>query len=722
MKTPALIRGSIDRIRWIRQGGRNLSAIRRACVAAWLLAALCGAIPAQQRKPLDSLLGKLHDQSLHDTVRASLLSQVALEFKMTDPDRGLEYAVSGLAIAKSASYTKGEADCLYSIGVLYGQKADFPKALDHYFRALALYEKNQYARGINYTLGNIGIVYSRQSDVDKALDYYRRSLIGFQKTGDRDGIAAQYLNLGNLCNRKTDYAKALEYYDRALEIRRAQRNKTATAVLLGNIANIHSTQARYRRALDFYFRALAITEELGLRYSEGQVLANIGYTYMKMVMDSTLDAEHGRSVDRRTTLLKSIEYTRKAMEIAGEVKDQYGLMNRYHNLSEAYAELKDFRRAHEFLLVTQVLRDSIFTREKQQSIADLEARQQDMIREKELQIITEREKNFKYMGAGGAIIAALGGVLLFLRIRHQRRTSELRAEAAEAEARALQADNERKELELRKAQELETAYQHLRRTQAQLIQHEKMATLGQLAAGIAHELKNPLNFVNNFAELSRELVGELASELGKNPDLADRLAVLAENNERIIEHGGRADRIVRGMMEHARKAPGERQATDLNALVDEAVDLFSNQTRARYPELVLNVKTTYDPTLPNVEVVQRDIHRVLLNVLGNAAEAMWERYEDAGGEAKLRVRTLRSGQDLEIRIADNGTGIPESVRERIFQPFVTTKTGGEGAGLGLWISHDIIVEGHGGRILVQSSTGEGSEFTIVLPMQGEREP
>ena len=272
------------------------------------------------------------------------------------------------------------------------------------------------------------------------------------------------------------------------------------------------------------------------------------------------------------------------------------------------------------------------------------------------------------------------------------------------------------------AEELRGALTELRATQAQLVQSEKMASLGELTAGIAHEIQNPLNFVNNFAEVSAELVTELEEERirpERDPGLEDELlADLKQNLVKITQHGGRAASIVRGMLEHSRTSSGERTPTDLNQLADEYLRLAYHGLRAKDKTFNATLEPDYDPSLPLVPVLAQDLGRVLLNLLSNAFYAVRQRQQRgaAGYAPTVHVSTRRVGNEVEIRVRDNGGGIPESVKQKIFQPFFTTKPTGEGTGLGLSLSYDIVTQGHGGTLTVSSGEGQGTEFLISLPV------
>ncbi len=257
----------------------------------------------------------------------------------------------------------------------------------------------------------------------------------------------------------------------------------------------------------------------------------------------------------------------------------------------------------------------------------------------------------------------------------------------------------------------------LKSMQAQLVQQEKMASLGQLTAGIAHEIKNPLNFVNNFAELIEELAEELAEALAQGEDVTDILLDLKQNAARIAHHGKRADDIVRSMMQHARGGTGEHAPTAINTLVEEYVNLAYHGMRASRPDFTVEVERAYDEAVDRVELVPQEIGRVLLNLLGNAFDAVYEHAARISGDyaPTVKVSTRQVNGKVEIQVSDNGPGIPTEVRDRIFEPFFTTKPTGTGTGLGLSLSYDIVTQGHGGTLTVESIEREGATFVITLP-------
>jgi signal transduction histidine kinase len=278
----------------------------------------------------------------------------------------------------------------------------------------------------------------------------------------------------------------------------------------------------------------------------------------------------------------------------------------------------------------------------------------------------------------------------------------------------------RRTKELKNEKEIvESTLSELKSTQAQLIQSEKMASLGELTAGIAHEIQNPLNFVNNFSEVNKELLVEMKDEIEKgNFDEVKALANdVIDNQEKINHHGKRADAIVKGMLQHSRSSSAIKEPTDINALADEYLRLAYHGLRAKDKSFNATMKTDFDQAIGNINIIPQDIGRVILNLITNAFYVVDEKkkQQPAGYEPTVSVSTKKINGKIEISVKDNGNGIPQKVLDKIFQPFFTTKPTGQGTGLGLSLSYDI-VKAHGGEIKVNTRENEGTEFCIVLPV------
>ena len=327
---------------------------------------------------------------------------------------------------------------------------------------------------------------------------------------------------------------------------------------------------------------------------------------------------------------------------------------------------------------------------------------EEQLRQQELEETRNKTRFFSLL-AGIGILLLFAGMLL-VNNRHRKKINAL-----------LQQKN----------QKIESTLEELKATQAQLIQSAKMASLGELTAGIAHEIQNPLNFVNNFSEVNNELIDELKNQksrsdsyLGNNEELEDILNDIYENNEKIRQHGKRADAIVKGMLQHARASSGKKEPTNINKLADEYLRLSFQGLRAKDKDFNAIIETHFDDTIKPIQVIPGDIGRVLLNLFNNAFYAVSEKKVKLNGtfEPIVTVSTKKDGDNILITVQDNGTGIPQEALDKIFQPFYTTKPTGEGTGLGLSLSYDIITKGHGGELKVESKEGEGSMFVVQLPI------
>jgi signal transduction histidine kinase/ligand-binding sensor domain-containing protein len=300
------------------------------------------------------------------------------------------------------------------------------------------------------------------------------------------------------------------------------------------------------------------------------------------------------------------------------------------------------------------------------------------------------------------------------------RRFELERRKEKENKRLLQLENDRKTKEIEQAREIEKAYTELKSTQAQLIHSEKMASLGELTAGIAHEIKNPLNFVNNFSEISKELLDEMRIELlnNNNKEAVSIAENLKQNLDKINQHGKRADSIVKGMLLHSRGTSGEKALTDINDLLEQDVNLAYHGMRAQDKDFNIKIEKDFNEALEKINVIPQDISRVFLNIINNACYAAYDKKKKIGDNnffPTLKVSTKNLKENVKIKIGDNGNGIPSNILDKIFQPFFTTKPTGEGTGLGLSLSYDIVTKVHGGDLRVKTKEGEGTEFIIQLP-------
>ena len=340
---------------------------------------------------------------------------------------------------------------------------------------------------------------------------------------------------------------------------------------------------------------------------------------------------------------------------------------------------------------------------------------------------TDAIQTFAFIWGVGTWIVTRRQRKELIKAREQAHAEEQNNKVISAMKAQLEVEVAERTAELRKQkEELEDTLEELKSAQTQLIQSEKMASLGELTAGIAHEIQNPLNFVNNFSEVNKELLSEMKHEIesGNLSEAKNIAKDIEDNEEKINFHGKRADAIVKSMLQHSRSSSGKKEPTDINALADEYLRLAYHGLRAKDKSFNAKFETDFDDRIGQITIVQQDIGRVLLNLINNAFYSVSEKQkqEIPGYEPTIIITTKKLGNRpdnsrVEIRVADNGNGIPQRVLDKIFQPFFTTKPTGLGTGLGLSLSYDIITRGHGGELKVETKEGEGAEFIIILPTQ-----
>jgi signal transduction histidine kinase len=378
------------------------------------------------------------------------------------------------------------------------------------------------------------------------------------------------------------------------------------------------------------------------------------------------------------------------------------LLRSYTALSRYYRSAGNNDSIVKYQALIIKINDSLFNAKQAQQFQNIDFDEQQRHQQIETAKKDLRAKWRMYVLLAGLSIILLIAVLLWRNSR-QRRKANL--------------------LLIRQKTKLESTLVSLKETQKQLIQSEKMASLGELTAGIAHEIQNPLNFVNNFSDVNKELVDELRSELAVvNVQSAVEIAAnIRENEEKINHHGKRADAIVKGMLQHSRTSSGEKKLTDINAVADEYVRLAYHGFRAKDNSFSAQLETNFDNSIGKINIVTQDIGRVILNLINNAFYAASQPSKgglsdrDSRKTSTVWVRTKRENSKILISVRDNGPGIPSNILDKIFQPFFTTKPAGQGTGLGLSLAYDI-VKAHGGEIKVETKEGEGSEFIIQLPI------
>ena len=643
-------------------------------------------------------------------------------------------------------------------------------------------ERRRLLRLLGGAVNNLGVGYSDGGEVVRSQALYLRAARLRQQGGDVRGQVESLRNLANVRMRQLDYAGALRYYQEGVRAgEHVPAARSQVAYCLGRLGLVYGFLGDKAAELRYHLRALALLGQTGERLTSLDLMTTLSAVYLNN-FDDTIRAEgYARRVQQlalqtpgagvmlgnalmlrgrirlrqhrlaaaRTLLLETcrlagrdqnadfmtqaelylalteeeanhlplaLRYARRAAATAGRGtfmsrRDAELAQSRlYEKLAQPQAALGHYRRY-------VGLRDSVQNEQSQKAayrqrlsseFAGKEARLKAAQERREAVAAAEvrRQRQLRTVTSVSAGLLLLLAAGLYYAYRRAQRLKQLVTD----QKQNLQAQRDR----------LDTSLTELRATQARLIQKEKMASLGELTAGIAHEIQNPLNLVNNFAEVSTELVGELqeAQAAGDAAEVAALADDLALNLSKITAHGRRAAGIVRGMLEHSRLSTGERAPTDLNALCAQHLRLAYQGLRATDPLFHATVGTDLAPDLPLVPAVGADLGRVLLNLCSNAFYAVRQRQRgcEAGYEPAVSVQTRRVNGHVEIRVQDNGTGVPAAMQAKIFQPFFTTKPTGEGTGLGLSLSYDIVAQGHGGTLTVDSPDNHGTTLVITLPV------
>ena len=632
-----------------------------------------------------------------DTAKARLMAELILQYRnSTNLDSSLKYGHLALGLSRKIHFYKAEVVALRELGFTYRVLGEIPKALAYEFKALHLAETKGYQLEIAWCLNALGVIFNTEiQDPHKALIYLRRAIQLYQsnKLSQRDEF------VGTLeVNLNVNFASALKnnhQLDSALLF-----FKKATKMSFNGLAQLRIAEIEFElghpQIAEYYFR-------LAREWAK-QVNANRGTCDVYYAL-----ANHFKVVQQ---LDSSRYYGKKSLELAQLLNYKRRVLNAGNLLAEEYESI-DVNQALHYRKIAAQANDALYGPSKVQSLLRIISNEQEHQQKIEKDRIAYENRVKQYFLFTGLFILLLIGGFLY-------RNNQLEKKSK----RQLQEKNK----------VIEQTLSNLQSTQAQLIQSEKLASLGELTAGIAHEIQNPLNFVNNFAEVSAEMLDEMEEELekGDTQEVKAIAADLKQNLSKINHHGQRASSIVKGMLEHSRASTGVKEPTDLNALADEFLRLAYHGLRAKDNSFNATLETHFDPDLPKVSVIPKNIGRVLLNLINNAFYAVAERsrstvqqrasvgvtsrHADTMYQPTVTVSTQKTGDQIIIKVKDNGNGIPESIREKIFQPFFTTKPTGQGTGLGLSLAYDI-VKAHGGELKVESEEREGTEFVIQLPVK-----
>jgi signal transduction histidine kinase len=644
-----------------------------------LLLTCCLVRTFAQNVETDSLMRELA-ATTDDSKKIQILEGLSYAYLSTSPDIAMKFANEGLELAIKTNNIKGQSICILALGNVYHSVGDYVRSLEMNFEAIRLKEmlKDQNF-AVNYF--NIASNYTEQEDYRNAIKYIFKAKSEDEKRGDSAGILYDYYSLSAVYARIPAVDSAMYYGQLAHSLAIRLNEENLMAAVLNNFGEIHLV----KEESDLAEKSFKESIPFAMKLNDFQVLS----------MDLLGLAKIYKAKHRYDS---ATHYARRALAIAS--KNQF-LKEVYMSadfLKEAFKETGRYDSSLKYLEQSLAARDSLYNIDKVKKFQNLRLQEQE--RQQAIEAANIRFENrirFYSVLIASVVFLIIAGLLW--RNNRQRKKSY-------------------QELEAQK-KITDEAYEELKATQEQLIHSEKMASLGELTAGIAHEIQNPLNFVNNFSELNKELIEELKLEIasGDSARVATTLANIIENEEKIMHHGKRADSIVKGMLQHSRVSGTQKEPTDINALIDDYLRLAYHGLRAKDKSFNAKFETELDGRVGKLSVIQQEIGRVILNMVNNAFYAVSRRKKlgQPGYEPSVKIKTQLDGDEVLISIIDNGMGIPQKVVAKVFQPFFTTKPPGEGTGLGLSLSYDII-KAHGGNIEVKTEEGKGTEFIISLPL------
>ncbi len=675
---------------------------------------------------------------LSDTAYINTRNNIAFIYADRFPDSAFLILKGAERQNNAIRYYEGEIERLKVFGNAYQTKGEFNNAMEYYERAYQLAEQKGFKNLLPGILGNIALVYLNQGNYPLALEKFYKELEGGEALNDKLLVISSLNNIGTIDFYQGKMNEASEAYEKVLKISEEIRDTINMVVALNNLGEVSLEQNDPTKALIQLQKALHFATLKNVSDMLVAVNNSLGDSYNRL--DSTQKAiEYFNSALLLSTRQSNARAKCKALMGLAKVKLKEGLLS--EGLGDALAGLKiademgqaqlqrdankvvadiyekmgNNAQAFSYFKDFKLYSDSLVNIENERAASEFKTG----YKLSKQQFDFER-KALKQRSILLSVLAALGFLLIIIWIilRNRKRLSKTN----------LQLQYKNKLIEGQKI-EVENTLSKLKDAQKQLIQSEKMASLGELTAGIAHEIQNPLNFVNNFSELSNELINEMNEELDKGR-IEEAKAIAADvkqNLEKIHTHGNRAGNIIKGMLQHSRTSTGVKEPTNINALCDEYLRLAYHGLRAKDKSFNADLKTDFDGTLQKINIIPQDIGRVLLNLLNNAFYAVQEKQKEVATEVTpvqkvsplyqptVSVSTKKLNGSVEIKVSDNGNGIPQNLLDKIFQPFFTTKPTGEGTGLGLSLSYDII-KAHGGQLQVTTKEKEFTEFKIVLPI------
>ena len=648
-------------------------------------------------KQADSVKYFLAQNPKNDTLCMLALRDLALHYLDISVDSTSKYILLELPIAEKLGLKLWIADAYDLYSIVLNNQGNYTKALEMVNSARQIAEDNTCEKNIwhisKFTntgiarnarlsmlaaiLLDMGGLYRNTQDYDKQLNVHRESLKTASLINDITIISVVNLNLGNLYKYKNQPDSALLYYSESIKNSESCGYRKYLGAVYNGMAEIYLGQNKLGLVQQYLDSALILSDIYRDEKEKASCYITMSEFFNKIGLSDS-----------------AVFYAYKGLAVADSSGQTTIKVAAYTKLAKLYRLQKIYDSAFKYLDMSVSLKDSLNSSENIKRFQNVGFGEQLKLFDLEKEKIQTQNRFRTYSLLGGFSSVLLVALILYRNNRRKQKTNKI----------------------------LESTLSNLKTTQAQLIQSEKMASLGELTAGIAHEIQNPLNFVNNFSEVNKELISELVEEVDKgNTEEVKGIANdIKDNSEKINHHGKRADAIVKGMLQHSRSSSGQKEPTNINALADEYLRLAYHGLRAKDKSFNAIMKTDFDETIGSINIIPQDIGRVILNLITNAFYAVDEKKRICPTESvevsyvpTVSIATKKLNDTVEISVTDNGNGIPQNIVDKIFQPFFTTKPTGQGTGLGLSMSYDI-VKAHGGELKVETKESEGTTFIIQL--------
>jgi signal transduction histidine kinase len=698
------------------------------CLLSFQLFILKASAQSSLSEDINHLKQAYKGTSQTDTAYINKLIKILYGYIYDNPDSLFPFVRNCYYLSEQINYKPGMAEAYNLTGEAHHTARNFDSAIYYHEKGLAFSQKINDKKLQSKILNNMGAVYASKGNYPTAVSYYLDALKLAEANKDKVQISAEYLNLGSIYYYQQNYTDAIRSYLRALDLVKEIRDTVGICVTTQNLGSVYRLTKEYDKAKQYLNESLQWVRHLN--YPEMFFLASIelAQTYadtdslnkaielFSAVIGSANAQKDDLSVSqaylgKAKALLKSgqpkaaLPFADSGLQKALRIGQNKQVKEGYYLLADIYEALGYFDRSLANFKQYKIYADSLNNIESERAVAVMEAEYAYSKKELQFQRKSLQQKWIIFSALAGMLSM---GVIIFVINRNRRATNisnqTLRAKNAEIENQKLK---------------LQEALTNLKETQNQLIQAEKMASLGEITAGIAHEIQNPLNFINNFSGVTKELLDETVEELkaGNTTVFDELIEDIKGNLDKIEHHGKRADGIVKSMLYHSRTTVGKKEPILINEICDEYLNLAYHGMRAKDKTFYSKIEKEFDVNAGKMEVIPQDLGRVLLNILNNAFFAVNERKATEGAIflPVIALRTEKKVGYVKIIIEDNGKGIPDEIKSKIFQPFFTTKPTGSGTGLGLSISYDIITKLHNGFIDIESVPNEYTRFIISLP-------